>query len=348
LQGDIELVLSNALAYNKPNTPYHRQALNIQTKMIPILQELDLLAIKHAEISTEANNNLANLSIGDLEPPLDILDLLASEDAVRSDLDLIVGKEPVVSLLNFELARFKPPPTPPPPPPPKLTARELMAIRKLKAQESRDRYKERKRREKEEAAAAAAAAAAANSQDALEDEATSISASILHQSAEISVTFSPRKTRNSHPQDVDLSAALLESIKDIAPNTVSSGNTGLLMDPETTSLHSPTAQLVTELMASVSDDGTVGTLESDSSRKKRRTSQSQLGQTLPAIVSDVSNRDSFKNFETGWILPENAKRRVRTSLDRAMPLPPAKRARKGEYIPEMSVISIRTNAGFVR
>jgi hypothetical protein len=57
--------------------------------------------------------------LGDLEPPLEILDLLDSSAAISSDLNLEIGDNPIISLFNFELAQVKPPPPPSPPAPSK-------------------------------------------------------------------------------------------------------------------------------------------------------------------------------------------------------------------------------------
>lgn len=85
--------------------------------------------------------------IGDLEPPLDVVELLVSADAIKDDIDLILDHDPIISLFNYELGKTKPPPPPPPPPPPK--APKLKRDRKAEY--------ERKKQNKESAAAAAAA-----------------------------------------------------------------------------------------------------------------------------------------------------------------------------------------------
>lgn len=48
---------------------------------------------------------------------------------------------------------------------------------------------------------------------------------------------------------------------------------------------------------------------------------------IPPIVNEVDNRQSFKMFDAGWILPENQKRGGRTAADRAPLPPPRKRVR---------------------
>ncbi|TFK85272.1 hypothetical protein K466DRAFT_197390 [Polyporus arcularius HHB13444] len=66
-------------------------------------------------------------SIGDLEPPLDILNLLVSEEAIRQDTDLIMTSAPIQSFLSYELPLVRPPA---PPPPSLQTPRRMMEKRK--------------------------------------------------------------------------------------------------------------------------------------------------------------------------------------------------------------------------
>jgi hypothetical protein len=50
--------------------------------------------------------------VGDLEPSLELLELLLSQDAVKEDINLILEKDPLVSLFDFEFGNFKPVPPP--------------------------------------------------------------------------------------------------------------------------------------------------------------------------------------------------------------------------------------------
>ncbi|KZT07202.1 uncharacterized protein LAESUDRAFT_698987 [Laetiporus sulphureus 93-53] len=54
---------------------------------------------------------------GDLEPPIELLDMLVSEASITDDIELILDKEPLAALLTYELPRMKPPPPLPPPKP---------------------------------------------------------------------------------------------------------------------------------------------------------------------------------------------------------------------------------------
>lgn len=81
--------------------------------------------------------------LGDLEPPLEILDLLDSSAAINTGLNLEIGDNPIISLFNFELAQVKPPPPPSPAP-----------IKSSRAKRDRKAENERAKAKREAAAAA--------------------------------------------------------------------------------------------------------------------------------------------------------------------------------------------------
>src|SRR5271154_2606940 len=112
------------MQYNKSGTPFYKAALRIQASSRSILEELDELSNSHPELlpnaedpvdATMSNHSATEPPIGDLEPTLDVLELLFSMDALQDQLNLIVEEDPLTFLFNYELARFKPPPTPPTP-----------------------------------------------------------------------------------------------------------------------------------------------------------------------------------------------------------------------------------------
>ena len=51
----------------------------------------------------------------------------------------------------------------------------------------------------------------------------------------------------------------------------------------------------------------------------------------PTQVEDVDDWDSFKKFETGWILPPEQKRHGRPYVERGPVPPPRKRMRRCEW-----------------
>ncbi|KAJ7708691.1 hypothetical protein B0H17DRAFT_1030520 [Mycena rosella] len=132
---DIQLVLDNAVLYNRAGTTFHKAALRIQTSAQPILAGLDKLSSLPKLRSTPANQADAVPSwtppiIGDLEPPLEILELLLSSDAIKDESELVLSADPITSLFSFELEKKKPIPPPPPPPP---TLADIKAERKRQA-----------------------------------------------------------------------------------------------------------------------------------------------------------------------------------------------------------------------
>ncbi|KAJ7230518.1 bromodomain and PHD finger-containing protein 3, partial [Mycena pura] len=153
---DIQLVLDNAVLYNKGGTPFHKTALRIQAASQPILAELSRLSSSpnfRPEQMDEDVPPWAPAVIGDLEPPMEILELLLSTDAIKDELELILSADPVTSLFNFEFGRKKPV-APPPTPPPHPAAIKAEKKRKAKEVEKEKRLlrrqaeKERKEKEK--------------------------------------------------------------------------------------------------------------------------------------------------------------------------------------------------------
>ncbi|KAE9396919.1 hypothetical protein BT96DRAFT_1038487 [Gymnopus androsaceus JB14] len=65
-----------------------------------------------AGIKIENNTALSAFVIGDLEPPLELVELLFSLDAIKDESHLILNTDPLSSLLSFEFPVFKPPPPP--------------------------------------------------------------------------------------------------------------------------------------------------------------------------------------------------------------------------------------------
>jgi hypothetical protein len=113
------------MLYNKSGTPFYKAAHRIRASSQPILNELEHLSSSSAVRSGITNGDESTTAepqsslIGDLEPPLELLELLFSEEAVKDDIDIILNNQPLISLFNYEFAKLKPPPPPPTPPPPK-------------------------------------------------------------------------------------------------------------------------------------------------------------------------------------------------------------------------------------
>jgi NuA3 HAT complex component NTO1 len=139
--------------YNKPGTTFYKAAQRLQisseTHFAELEQKLASLGVRQpaarggSDVDAMDTSPDLQTSIGSLEPPLSILELLVSEDAIADDIELILKEDPLASLFNFELETLKPPPPPPPPPPPKPA----------KPKRERDRQAEKERRLAREAAA---------------------------------------------------------------------------------------------------------------------------------------------------------------------------------------------------
>ncbi|KAH7890921.1 PHD-zinc-finger like domain-containing protein [Phlebopus sp. FC_14] len=116
--GDIELVLSNAILYNKPGTSFYKTAQRMQSTCQPILQELSSLTFQHPSIADQTTDaSLLQTSLGNLEAPLEAVKLLTSRESIQDDITLVLETDPLSSLFDYELGRIKPPPPPPLPKP---------------------------------------------------------------------------------------------------------------------------------------------------------------------------------------------------------------------------------------
>ncbi|KAL1940886.1 hypothetical protein VTO73DRAFT_7927 [Trametes versicolor] len=150
---DVALVVANAMAYNQTNTPFYKTASRIQGNMPHIFADLDRnLSMRPSGLKVEPVDNDHLISghldssqpnderdgeehlngerilsqtppeeplppIGDLEPPLELLELLVSEELIRQDTNVVMTSQPIESLLSFEMPNIRP--LAPPPPPPK-------------------------------------------------------------------------------------------------------------------------------------------------------------------------------------------------------------------------------------
>ncbi|KAL0954136.1 hypothetical protein HGRIS_005276 [Hohenbuehelia grisea] len=159
---DINLVLYNAVLYNKPGTPIYKTATRMQGTTKPFLDELDKLIVHRAPSDPaihdvdrmDMSNRLTppvETALGNLEPALQNLELLISSDVIADDLDTILDTDPLSSIFSYELAVPKPP-LPPPPPKPRRPPKS--------AKMKRDRAGEYARRREQRRQAAEAEAAA--------------------------------------------------------------------------------------------------------------------------------------------------------------------------------------------
>ncbi|CCM01322.1 uncharacterized protein FIBRA_03371 [Fibroporia radiculosa] len=139
---DVNLVINNAIIYNKPGTPYYKTAQKIQSSAEPIMAELDRLVNHRFPVQGSSDQEQPQYSTGGLEPPLHLLQLLLSEDSVKEDLALILDKSPLEALFSYELPRIRPPP----PPKPKRNRKADLERKRQQRLESAAEFRTRTRR----------------------------------------------------------------------------------------------------------------------------------------------------------------------------------------------------------
>ena len=399
-QDDVDLVINNALVYNKPDSAVYRAASRLKKSAPPLYAVLDnermsipgvlsngvnhLSPIHDIRTETVSHSNDASVSggvmdvsedamdvnegamdideasktdltIGDLEPPLVVFELLSCISAIKPNLPVDLRTEPLQSLLSYELAVPKPLPTPPPPPPPKSNRK-------------RDRRAEYERAKAKKAAAAAEAMATAAEALTLlngghHHEYLARTHPSINQSRIVDVslqspplqTASPapdpslRPILSPPPSALSLSSSSASAFPDISE--VSSSSSSPLPQPFAraivygsqgfinTSFEDHSAAISASPFIIEAPGSAQTSVEMDPTSPKpgrpprrKRSSLSLLGRTeLPPVVLDVDNRDSFKMFDGGWILPPDQRRRGRIPVDRSLQLPPKKRARTGTF-----------------
>jgi len=107
------------MRYNKPGTPYYKAAQRIKLNLATVLAELDNLRTS-APSELVSDNGMPDSghlqcntsTIGDLEPPLALLDLLVSLD-IADELSIVLHYNPLQFLLAYELPEAKPLPVAP-------------------------------------------------------------------------------------------------------------------------------------------------------------------------------------------------------------------------------------------
>jgi NuA3 HAT complex component NTO1 len=107
------------MRYNKPGTPYYKAAQRIRLNSATVLAELDNLRtsapselVSDNGMTDRSHLQCDNSTIGDLEPPLALLDLLVSRD-VADELSIVLHSDPLQFLLAYELPEAKPLPVAP-------------------------------------------------------------------------------------------------------------------------------------------------------------------------------------------------------------------------------------------
>ncbi|KAF7317788.1 putative bromo domain and PHD finger-containing protein 3 [Mycena kentingensis (nom. inval.)] len=345
---DVRLVLSNALLYNQPGSLYHRNALRIQTATVPILNDLLRLTERPNLRITPQEGEEAKPwtagTIGDLEPPVEVLELLLSSEAIQGDLDMVLDADPITALFKYELIADKEEPVLQTPgegddtPAPDAEAeaeleniaeavnaaeaekqrkkmeqrlrekerkREKTLLEKQRREISRLKQKEKRAQVKAEKAAAAAAAEAAAAEAA--GMATPDASSTADMTREI--MSAPRMTRGA-------SLAQQEVEREDSLSAPANPDPQVPSEPQ-----APTSPLT-----------------------RRESGPLPRRGEIP-LLDDVSQRDTFNQnlFDSGWILPPG-QRRTRQSLapiatSASVGPPPRKRQRIDAGPSRMSTFS---------
>lgn len=332
------------MSYNEPNTQYYKTAVRIRSTLQSELASLESL-VNHppplpsppveivedarppSEPGSEPDVWLPRL--GDLEPSLDDLELLVSEEAIRAATNLIITTTPVESLLNFELPLVRPPAPPPPPPAaprlpllrkpsPKQTEpepalelepepepepelqKEELPKRKRKVgpgKWDRKAHKERKERERQ-------------------------------LQLDRSPGFRAPRTRGAAALEIEVGAeGEAEGEVEVEVEAEAEGN------PEDTSLSILEEHDIPQEPEAGPSTISVNDSSGEMPKKKRQRRQKEAAPE----VEDVNSWDSFKKFETGWILPPVG-RHNRPYVERGPVPPPRKRAKKGERVARVVVV----------
>lgn len=260
VQDDIMLVLTNAIKYNKYDTPFNKTAHRIKIIANNTFADLDKKIVPaHLQQSTSTN-------IGNLEPRLDILETFLSASAIQEDeeMEYILedGAEPITTLFSYDLGTLKPPPPSPSPPPPPSPPKSKTRTRKGK--------KERK----------------------VDPESITKTEKVFDVEAlDTSPGFRAPRTRHGRA-----AAAAFEAEAEAGPST------SVISEPGSGSISKARAQPPTQAV-------------------------------VPPIVESVDNKQSFKMFDQGWILPENQKRGGRGAVaieSLQTPVPKKSKSKKGK------------------
>lgn len=329
------------MSYNEPNTQYYKIAVRIRSTLQSELASLESLVnhpppmeiVEDAKAPSEPASEPDVLlpPLGDLEPSLDDLELLVSEETIRAATNLIITTTPVESLLNFELPLVRPPAPPPPPPAaPRLpllrkpSPKEMEPERALEIEQEpepepehqkeeppkrkrkvgpgkwdRKAHKERKERERQ-----------------------------LQLQLDRSPDFRAPRTRGAAAIEIEVGAAgEAEGEAEVEVEAEAEGN------PEDTSLPILEEHDIPQEPEAGPSSISVNDSLSEMPKKKRQRRQKEAAPE----VEDVNSWDSFKKFETGWILPPVG-RHNRPYVERGPVPPPRKRAKKGERVARVVVV----------
>jgi hypothetical protein len=298
-QDDITLVIDNAIKYNKYDTQFYKVATRLRAMSKVVLPQLNNVVVpRHLqgpaphftvdqeEVDPSAQYAEASDRLGDLEPPLQHVELLFSNEVIREHEDmefLLDDRDPISALVEYELGVAKrtepsPPPSPSPPPP--------LPLPSSPAKKGKAKGKSKKKGAKNQAIPMDA------EQLAILDNTPGFRAPRLRVGdeseehiAESSMVSVHAETGNENPDAQSITESRGKKGK---------GKAKVHAAPAPTPI-----PIAGEAMSGMDHE--------------------------PHLTETIDKQQSFKMFNEGWILPPDQKRGGRVRVERPPPLPPKKK-----------------------
>lgn len=263
--------------------------------------------------------------MGDLESPLEVLELLVNSSAFSGDLGLELQSDPLASLFSVEEARYKPPP----PLSPVITPKSKKSSKKRDRKGERSRSKKARNRTTSAGSASVEAAVIPNQ---LPEEG---GGQVVLQRMKVEADAEPRISDLREPRtrasiaaavafEIEAHGGVLPEEEGKEAGVISTALSGFEFKPGTAPPESSSA----------------GPGPGPPKQQKKRPSMSLPPSTTPRVVEDVDNQDSFQFFNSGWILPPDTKRHGRAPVEKQSMPPPRKRQKTGMFIFSMLPLSM--------
>lgn len=275
MQRNINLVLTNAMLYNKRDSRFHRTAKRIHGHAQALLDELVAITARshfamptYDEASASPSGAIEDVA-GDLEPSSLLLRALL--EAPRDETD----RDHLSSVFAFELRKPRPP-TPPPPTPPEPRAHKYVS-----AAERKERWDSKEAAAKERAVAGRSTRAVKAMAKAFAEEAG------VQPSSDIELPGPSIRARHSPSRRE--ARKIRANMRDDAPSTVAEEESESSVRRQSKPQRGVAG---VEAVAVLSD-------------KERR----DLERRMDILTEQVDSQDQFKRFNVGWVLPEGSKRR---------------------------------------
>ena len=352
---DVGRIVKNATVYNKPETPFHRAALRIQKQMPAIFQQLE--SIEHGHLAEFQNSlerqNRRIESLDEevartvralqLEPPLDLLTLLRDyDDMPAEDLLSLRGREsgPTSASASADSTpqdRLQPArQTTPVHNAIQDLCRQFYVPDPVRVPKSRAKASKRRRDSSEIRALGSRAERRVSRRLKRTDQADA--------EALVELQDKPRKTSRAGTRRLSTLSAASSASTETA-STALGGATNGYAEPSVPTIHEESGEGEGEMNGQV--DAVNGARRSskrkreatavaasdgaspESSAKKQKLKRGQIPDEPKTLeVKEVGDWDSFKRFNTGWVLPEGTKRGGRAQAPPPSTPTLAKRPRK--------------------